>query len=194
MPLRLEPLDVEFLALGVDGPFGEQRLADSTLGRLSTGRMLDALGSLLERGLIRREGDGFAISGEARAHLWDRSTPVQTRMLRLLEIQPLEIPRIRSYLNEDGIEAALRSLQEEGMVQSYPVLRDGVPVPVYQTTAEGVMRLGGAYDAAADISAMMREISGWDVDAPRREAMLERLETLRKHLAARSSGRGSAPE
>ena len=194
MTLRLEPLDVEFLALGADGPFGERRLADSDLSRLGTGRMLDALGSLLERNLIYRQGDNFAVSEEARAYLWDRSMPVRTRMLRLLEIQPLEITRITSYLGEDDIHATLRSLQEEGMVQSYPVLRNGVPVPVFQTTAEGVMYLGGAYDAAAEISHIIRDISGWDMDASRRDAMLKRLERLQKHLDARSSCHGSAPE
>lgn len=194
MSPRLEPLDMEFLALGMDGPFGERHLAGSELSRLGTGRMLDALGSLLERGLIYRQGDDFAVSEEARAYLWDRSTPMRTRMLRLLEIQPLEIPRISSYLGEDDIHAALLSLQEEGMVQSYPVLRDGMPVPVFQTTVEGVMYLGGAYDAAAELSHIIRDISGWDVDASRRDAMLERLQKLQKHLGARSSGRGSAPE
>lgn len=193
MPPRLEPLDVEFLALGMEGPFDERRLAGSDLSRLGTGRMLDTLGSLLARGLIYRQGDSFAVSEEAHAYLWDRSTPVRTRMLRLLEIQPLEITRITSYLGEDDIHATLRSLQEEGMVQSYPVLRDGVPVPVFQTTAEGVICLGGAYDAAAELSHIIRDISGWDVDASRRDAMLKRLQNLQKYLSARSSGHGSAP-
>ena len=194
MPPRLRPLDVEFLVLGLDGPFGVQQLADLALGRLDTGRMLDTMGSLLERGLICKQGDGFVLSEEARAYLWDRSTPLQTRMLRLLDIMPLEIPRIKSYLGEADIEAVLRSLQEEGMVQSYPVLREGVPVPVFQTTGEGSVLLGGSYDAAVEISGMMREISGWDTDATRKAAMLARLQKLQRHLGARSSGRGSAPE
>jgi hypothetical protein len=192
MALRLKPLDVEFLALGADGPFDEQSLAGSALKRLGTGSMLDALGSMMERGLIRRTEGGFAVSAEAHAHLWDRSAPIQTRILRLLDILPLEIPQIRSYLNEDGIEAALRSLQEDGMVQSYPMLRDGMPVPVFQATGEGAA-LAEGYDAAAEVSYIIREISDLDADPPRRRAILERLERLERHLSARSSGRGSAP-
>ena len=194
MAPRLEPLDVEFLALGVDGPFDERALAGSALKRLGTGRMLDALGSMLERGLICRMEGRFAVSAEARAYLWDRASPVQTRILRLLEVLPLEIPRIKSYLNEDGIEAALRSLQEEGMVQSYPVLRDGIPVPLFQTTGEGSASLGGGYDAAAEVSHIIREVSDLDANPSRRGAILERLKRLERHLISRSSGPGSAPE
>lgn len=194
MAPSLKPLDVEFLALGADGPFDERILAASALKRLGTGRMLDALGSMLERGLICRLEDGFAVSAEARAYLWDRSSPVQTRILRLLDILPLEIPRIKSYLNEDGIEAALRSLQEEGRVQSYPMLRDGIPVPVFQTTGEGSASLGGGYDAAAEVSRIIREVSGLDANPSRRGAILERLKLLERHLISRSSCHGSAPE
>ncbi|MCE2507825.1 MAG: hypothetical protein J4G04_00765 [Nitrosopumilaceae archaeon] len=194
MAPRLEPLDVEFLALGADGPFDERILAGSALKRLGTGRMLDALGSMLERGLIYRRDGGFAVSAEARAYLWDRASPIQTRILRLLDMLPLEIPRIKSYLNEDDIEASLRSLQEEGMVQSYPTLQDGIPVPIFQITGEGSAFLGGGYDVAAEVSRIIREVSGLDADPSRRGAILERLGRLERHLASHSSGRGSAPE
>lgn len=190
---NLEPLDVEFLALGASGWFDEQSMAASELSRLGTGRMLDVLGSMLERGLLLRQDGGFVPSEEVRAYLWDCSTALRIRMLRLLEILPLDIPRIKSYLDEDQIEGELRSLQEQGLVQSYPVLQGGVPVPVFQSTQKSATLLGHKYDAAAEIAGIICDVSELEAD-PRRDAILERLKGLAKHLSSRSSDRGSGLE
>lgn len=185
MKPRLEPPDLEFLELGAAGPFDEKDLASSPLSRLGTGRTLDALGSMLERGVLEREGGGFAVSGAVRGHLLDHAVPLHTRILRLLEISPLEIPRIKACLREDGIEAALRALQEEGAAYTYPLLRDGVPVPVYQASEHNTEGY------ASEISGIMNDVTRLGADPALTKPILERLRRLSRRLESGPPGRGS---
>lgn len=185
--MKLDPLDLEFLELGMNGPFDENDIVASPLNRLETGRTLDALGSMLERGVLIRQTGGFVISDAVRHHLWDTSIPLGTRMTRLLGVTPLSIPQIKLYIKEHNIEATLRVLQEEGRIYSYPVLRNGVPVPIYQAT-------GDHAEYNAEISSIMQDIVRLNADPHATKAVLDRIKTLASRLGSDRHDRVSEQE
>ena len=190
MPL-LGSVDVEFLALGVQGSFDETAIGNSGLSRLGTGRILDQLASLLERNLIEADGPCFRITPKARSYLWDERTPLWARILRLLEITPLPAADICRYLDKDadGVASGLEDLRRGGLVIMYPVKKGDGLARVYQATEDGVRRLERPLDdtvppvsAEKLISEIIRDVASLNADKPKKDAIVSRLETLRDVL------------
>lgn len=128
----LGTIDLEILHLAVtsDGRISESDLEHSALKRLGVGRLLDGLASLRDRDLLKLDsGNGaFYATDKARGMLWDQDTPLETRILRLLEIQSGSIPYIAKTLLLDDSKTltdTLRMLQEGGFVMMSTQIRGG---------------------------------------------------------------------
>ena len=128
----LGTIDLEILHLAVasDGRISESDLEHSALRRLGVGRLLDGLASLRDRDLLKLDsGNGaFYATDKARGMLWDQDTPLETRILRLLEIRSCSIPDIAKTLLLDDSKAltdTLRMLQECGFVMMSTQIRGG---------------------------------------------------------------------
>ena len=140
---KLSHTDLKFIHLGItrNGKFDEKDIAKSELSKLGVGRILDQLASLKERNLIQISNDGsFTITETARNILWDTTTPIEIRVLKILEIAPQMLPNIASFLviSEEMIQNVIKELQmshlvlmttiknELGIVRSFEILPEGL--------------------------------------------------------------------
>lgn len=186
---RMGTLDVEFLSLAIHGPFDEKDIATSPLKRLDTGRILDHLASMLERGLIQQAEHSYTMTHKSGAYLWNPDTPVWLRVLRLLDILPLPVGQISLYLDEPAakIQDTLKVLRIGGLAMMYPVKKDNDLVQMYHITDEGKGRMErpkdmGPISSDDIISAVIRDVSTLEVDQHTKDIILSRLETLQRVL------------
>jgi hypothetical protein len=101
--VKLDQIDLAFLHLAIshNGRFNEQDLAGSDLAYLGVGRTLDKLAYLKENGLIQLDKSSFAITDAAKNILWSKNMPLESRILRLLQIKSFEESDIAKYLLEE---------------------------------------------------------------------------------------------
>lgn len=184
-------LDVEFLSLAIHGPFSEKDIANSSLKRLDTGRILDHLAWMLERGLIEQAGHRYAMTAESAAYLWDTDTPVWLRVLRLLDIIHLQAHQMSLYLGVQAspLQDALDVLRLGGLAIMYPIKKDNDIVRMYHITDEGRNRLdrpGVPNPVSANdiIDALIRDVSLLGVDKHTKESILSRLIAIQKLIKA----------
>jgi hypothetical protein len=140
---NLSPTDLKFIFLGImrNGKFDEKTIANSELAKLGVGRILDQLASLKERNLILMNKDGsFSITDIARNTLWELKTPIEIRILKILEISPQTLENIAALLqiSEEIIQKKIKELQwnhlvlmttiknDIGIVRSYEILPEGL--------------------------------------------------------------------
>ena len=115
--IKLDFLDLEILHLGINekGEFNENDIAKSELNKIGVGRILDQLASLKEKNLITmNNGGSFSITEEARKVLWDESTPLEIKILRILDISPQIPQKIASLLliREGKIQNTIEEMQK----------------------------------------------------------------------------------
>jgi hypothetical protein len=139
--MRLDQIDLAFLHLAIsrNGKFNEQDLAGSDLAFLGVGRTLDKLAHLKENGLIRLDGDSFAITSMAKNLLWDEAAPLESRILRLLQIKSFEESDIAMYLlkEQKTIEEQVDHSRKQGLVIFTTIKKDEKIIKVCEITQEG---------------------------------------------------------
>lgn len=141
--IKLSLLDLGILRLGINekGKFDENDIAKSELNRLGVGRILDQLASLKERNLITMNKEGsFSITEDVKKVLWDENTPIEIRILRILEISPQTLQKIASLLliQEDQIHQAIEELQKNHLVLMSTVKKEERILKMYEILSEGV--------------------------------------------------------
>ena len=141
--IKLSLLDLGILRLGINekGKFDENDIAKSELNKLGVGRILDQLASLKERNLITMNKEGsFSISEDVKKVLWDENTPIEIRILRILEISPQTLQKIASLLliQEDRIHQAIEELQKNHLVLMSTVKKEERILKMYEILSEGV--------------------------------------------------------
>ncbi len=168
--------DLDFVLLAIQGKLDEHAIAQSNLSKMSTGRIMDQLASMLERHVIVRCGEHFELTEDARNYLWGEETPTSTRLLRLLDVQPLTLYQTAACmtLEEDKVQDTLDTLQKEGHVVSYPLRTDRVQ-RVYQTTHAGRETLDASPTA---INGIIKDIESLDIDPQKKQDIITRLKNL----------------
>lgn len=141
--IKLSLLDLGILRLGINenGKFDENDIAKSELNKLGVGRILDQLASLKERNLITMNKEGsFSITEDVKKALWDENTPIEIRILRILEISPQTLQKIASLLliQEDRIHQVIEELQKNHLVLMSTVKKEERIVKMYEILSEGV--------------------------------------------------------
>jgi len=141
--IKLSLLDLGILRLGINekGKFDENDIAKSELDKLGVGRILDQLASLKERNLITMNKEGsFSITEDVKKALWDENTPIEIRILRILEISPQMLQKIASLLliQEDRINKTIEELQKNHLVLMSTVKKEERIVKMYEILPEGV--------------------------------------------------------
>jgi len=123
-----------------NGTFNEQDLAGSDLAYLGVGRTLDKLAHLKENGLVTINKESFSITDTARQILWDSTTPLQIRILRLLQIKSFEESDIAKYLQEEPIttQYEIDRSRKQGFVIFTTIKKDERIIKVCELTQEGV--------------------------------------------------------
>jgi len=141
--VKLSLLDLQIIHLGVNEKreFNETDIAKSELNKIGVGRMLDQLASLKDRNLITMNKSGsFSITEEAKNVLWDESTPIEIKILRVLDISPQMLQKISSLLliQEDQIQKTIEELQKNHLVLMSTVKNEVGIVKMYEILPEGV--------------------------------------------------------
>ena len=141
--IKLSLLDLGILRLGINekGKFDENDIAKSELNKLGVGRILDQLASLKERNLITMNKEGsFSITEDVKKALWDENTPIEIRILRILEISPQTLQKIASLLliQEDRIHQVIEELQKNHLVLMSTVKKEERILKMYEILSEGV--------------------------------------------------------
>ena len=139
-------LDLEILHLAVmhGKNITESELESSSLKRLGVGKMLDALASLRDKGLLDLNPvDGsFTMTDVAYNILWSEKIPLMVRILRLLEIQSCSTSDMMVLLHTDrydDIKETLANLQRRQYVMITPQIRkEGAPQKVYEILEKGL--------------------------------------------------------
>lgn len=147
--IKLDFLDLEILHLGINekGEFNENDIAKSELNKIGVGRILDQLASLKEKNLITmNNGGSFSITEEARKVLWDESTPLEIKILRILDISPQIPQKIASLLliREGKIQNTIEEMQKNHLVLMSTVKKEVGIVKMYEILPEGVEYLDRA--------------------------------------------------
>lgn len=149
----LGTIDLEMLHLAISGGgrVDESSLERSPLKRLGVGRILDALASLRDRGMLTINEDGsFSMTDASRRILWDEEVPLWARILRLLEIRSCSPSEILSLLNmrrQDMLSGELDGLARRGLVLFAPRIRDGRLEGIYEVLPDGIARLEAAEES-----------------------------------------------
>ena len=139
--IKLDQIDLAFLYLAVsnNGRFNEQDLAKSDLAYLGVGRTLDKLAYLKEKNLIQLDGTSFSITDSAKNILWAKDEPLQTRILKLLQIKSFEEPQIIKYLLEspDAIHEKIEESRRQRLLIFTTIKKDDKITMVCELTQEG---------------------------------------------------------
>ena len=140
---KLSLTDLKFIGLGLskNGKFDEKDIANSELVKLGVGRVLDQLASLKERNLVWMNKDGsFAITETAKNILWESKTPIELKILKILEISPQMLENIASLLliSEEIIQKKIEELQRNHLVLMTTIKNDIGIVRSYEILPEGL--------------------------------------------------------
>lgn len=141
--MKLGLVDLEIISLGIakNGTFDENDIAKSDLKRLGVGRILDFLAILKDKKLLDLNQDGsFSITDSARQIMWDSEISTSKRILKLLEIKPLDIEKIADILcvNLKDISENIEELRKKGYVLMSPLRKDDKLIKMYEITPDGI--------------------------------------------------------
>jgi len=138
---KVDAVDLEFLYLAASRPegFNETDIAKSDLNYLGVGRTLDRLASLKERAMIRIDTSGFfAITQKGKTPFWDSGTPLQTRILWLLQVKSLSPEDVARYLLESDVTPQIDELRKKGMVLLTTIRKESQIDRVCEITQDGM--------------------------------------------------------
>ncbi len=177
--VKLSLLDLEILHLGINekGEFNENDIAKSELNKIGVGRILDQLASLKDRNIIIMNKSGsFSITEEAKKILWDENTPIEIKILRILEISPQMLQKIATLLliQENQMHKPIEELQKNHLVLMSTVKKEERIVKMYEILPEGV-----EYLARAD-SGITQSISELNPHLKNLDILQETIEEIRK--------------
>lgn len=202
--MKIGLLDVKILSQGIrnGGRIDEQVLERSELVKAGTGRVLDCLASLVERGLIRLNDDkSFQVTESARQDLWNGAVPPWVRILRMLDIGAQDPDRLAAYLNEsrERIDSELKVLRRSRLVMMSALRSERGLGQVFEILPEGQKRLEEIRmqahpgprpegDADSEILGLLAEIvknlRESDLDDASREAIIRKVSEVRSRLDA----------
>jgi len=200
--IKLSLLDLGILRLGINekGKFDENDIAKSELNKLGVGKILDQLASLKERNLIAMNKEGsFSITEDVKKVLWDENTPIEIRILRILEISPQTLQKIASLLliQEDQIHQAIEELQKNHLVLMSTVKKEERIVKMYEILSEGVEYLSrvnlGITQSISELNPQLKnldilqdtieEISKLkNISEEEKNKIIKNLESIKKNL------------
>lgn len=138
--MKIDQIDLAFLHLAAshNDRFNEQDIAGSDLAYLGVGRTLDKLAHLKESNLIQLDGESFRITDAAKKIFWDKDTPLQTRILRLLQVKSFEESDIARYLLEElQLLEKIDDARKQGLLIFTTVKKDEKIIKVCEITQEG---------------------------------------------------------
>ncbi|GKS66487.1 hypothetical protein YTPLAS73_00340 [Nitrosarchaeum sp.] len=140
---KLGLIDLEILFLGIknNGAFNEKDIENSNLKRLGVGRVLDSLASLKDRKLLTLNNDGtFSITDLAKYTLWSEQIPLEIKILRLLEIKPLDIRSISNFLRkpENELTEEIEKLRKKQLVLMSTLRQESKLIKMYEILPEGI--------------------------------------------------------
>jgi len=140
---KLGLIDLEILFLGIknNGTFNEKDIENSNLKRLGVGRVLDLLASLKDRKLLTLNNDGtFSITDLAKFILWGERIPLEVKILRLLEIKPLDIESISNFLRkpENEVTDEIEKLRKKQLVLMSTLRQESKLIKMYEILPEGI--------------------------------------------------------
>ena len=169
---RLGTLDLKVLHLAFrkGGTFDERDIADSELNDLGVGRILDVLAVLKDRSMIQlNSNQTFTMTKSAREILWSNTLPIQTKILRLLQIRSCSIDDITNILgvSSDKVIDSLTKLRERQLVLMSPQRRSNKLVKIYEILPKGVMSIDTG------------KIDGFDIDTTQNLEIHEIIDQIR---------------
>jgi len=140
---KLGLIDLEILFLGIknNGTFNEKDIENSNLKRLGVGRVLDSLASLKDRKMLTLNNDGtFSITDLAKFTLWGEQIPLEVKILRLLEIKPLDIESISNFLRkpENELTDEIEKLRKKQLVLMSTLRQESKLIKMYEILPEGI--------------------------------------------------------
>ena len=139
--MKIDQIDLAFLHLAIshNDKFDEQDLAGSELAYLGVGRTLDKLAYLKENNLIQLDGKSFRITDVAKKIYWGKDTPLQTRILRLLQVKSFEESDIAKYLIEEpqSVQEKIDEARKHGLLIFTTIKKDEKIIKICEITQEG---------------------------------------------------------
>jgi hypothetical protein len=189
--MRLDQIDLAFLHLAVthNGRFNEQDLAGSDLAYLGVGRTLDKIAYLKEAGLIYLKENSFAITDAAKNIFWDKTVPLESRILELLQIKSLEESDITRYLLEDpkAVQEEIDHARKHGRIIFTTIKKDEKIIKVCEMTQEGneFLRIQ-TLDPKSQLQKSLQDISikvqNSKLDDTKIKEILEKIKTISTEL------------
>ncbi|NDB63097.1 MAG: hypothetical protein EB170_04410 [Nitrosopumilaceae archaeon] len=190
--MKLDQIDLAFLYLAItkNGKFNEQDLAGSDLAYLGVGRTLDKIAYLKENNLIGLDGVFFTITDAARQILWNKDEPLQTRILKILQIKSFEEQDIAKYLNEshDTIQQQIDESRKLGLLIFTTIKKDERIIKVCELTHDGqqilqIQPLDPTSQLLRTLDDIALKIQGSKIEESKIKSMLEKLRAISAELA-----------
>ncbi|NDB32642.1 MAG: hypothetical protein EB164_03380 [Thaumarchaeota archaeon] len=190
--MKLDQIDLAFLYLAItkNGKFNEQDLAGSDLAYLGVGRTLDKIAYLKENNLIGLDGVFFTITDAARQILWNKDEPLQTRILKILQIKSFEEQDIAKYLNEshDTIQQQIDESRKLGLLIFTTIKKDERIIKVCELTHDGqqilqIQSLDPTSQLLRTLDDIALKIQGSKIEESKIKSMLEKLRAISAELA-----------
>jgi len=200
--IKLSLLDLQILHLGVNenGEFNEKDIAKLELNKIGVGRILDQLAALKDRNLITMNKDrSFSITEEARKILWDENTPIEIKILSVLDISPQMLQKISSLLliEENQIKKTIEELQKNHLVLMSTVKNEAGIVKMYEILPEGVEYLdkanSGSVQTLSELNPQLKNLGVLedtlneirrlkDISEETKNKIIANLESIKKNL------------
>jgi len=189
--MKLDQIDLAFLHLAAshNGRFNEQDLAGSDLAYLGVGRTLDKIAHLKENNLILLEKESFAITNAAKQIFWDKATPLQTRILRLLQVKSFEESDITKYLLEDQntVQNEIDKARKQGLMIFTTIKKDEKIIKICEITQEGneflqIQALDPKTQLERSIQNLSTKIQNSKIDDAKIQKILEKLREISTEL------------
>lgn len=190
--MKLDQIDLAFLYLAItkNGKFNEQDLAGSDLAYLGVGRTLDKIAYLKENNLIGLDGVFFTITDTARQILWNKDEPLQTRILKILQIKSFEEQDIAKYLNEppDTVQQQIDESRKLGLLIFTTIKKDERIIKVCELTHDGqqilqIQSLDPTSQLLRTLDDIALKIQGSKIEESKIKSMLEKLRVISAELA-----------
>jgi hypothetical protein len=189
--VKLDQIDLAFLHLAVshNGIFNEQDLAGSDLAYLGVGRTLDKIAHLKEIGLIRLEENSFAITDAAKNLFWNKTTTLESRILRLLQIKSFEESDIVKYLLEEPktVQEQIDQSRKQGLVIFTTIKKDEKIIKVCEMTQDGneflqIQFLDPISQLQKSLQSLSSKIQNSKIDDAKIKELLEKIRKISTEL------------
>lgn len=190
--MKLDQIDLAFLHLALthNDRFDEQNLAGSDLAYLGVGRTLDKIAYLKENNLLKLDGTSFCITDTAKQILWNKDEPLQTRILRLLQIKSLDESDIIRYLLEptNTVEEKIEESRKNGFLIFTTIKKDEKILKVCELTLEGQRELQNqSLDQTSQLLKTLDDIAlkiqSSKIDESKIKTILQKLKSISLELA-----------